>query len=319
MKNTEELKKWLNDKKYLSSSALRRLFKRTWLQTKTLLVKFRIKPQAVIRMGQHSVSFYKRDESMRAIRFLNTNPQKYISVKQISILWGIHPYAINKIIRDCGIAIKRGSTVKDNICHQSVLSMRPSDAERSELQQYAILVKKNRDRLTRKAKEKKEIKESVAKLRKYKDGTCSDDYYTVSELSEAWGICRGAVFHLLMRKNVSPSTRIKCGKKTYHKSILSLHLLAADKRQENEEISKHERDESLVTIPRLMTAWNLSKSFVFRALNNHGITEKFKIERLNGQVVLFYDKAECEKIMPFINNADFKLTANPRKAGRNMV
>lgn len=311
MKNAEEFKKWLNDKNYLSSIALRQLFKRTWLQTKTLLVKFRIKPQTVIKMGQHSVSFYKKDETMRAIRFLNTNPQRWLSVKQISILWGIHPYAINKMIRDCNISVKRGSTIKDNMCHQSILSMRPSDAECVELQQHAICVKKTRDRLTKKAKEKKETKERVAKLRKYKDGTCSDDYYTVSELSDAWGICRGAVHHLLSRKNVSPSTRIKCGKKTYHKSILSLHILAASKRQEAEEISKHERDESLVTIPSLMDAWNLSKSFVFRTLNKHGITEKFKIERLNGKVILFYDKAECEKIMPFINNADFKLTANP--------
>ena len=311
MKNAEELKKWLNDKNYLSSIALRQLFKRTWLQTKTLLVKFRIKPQAVIKMGRHSVSFYKKDESMRAIRFLNTNPQKYISVKQISILWGIHPYAVNKVIRDCGMAIERGSTIKDNICHQSILSMRPSIAECVELQQYAICVKKNRDRLTKKAKEKKETKERVAKLRKYKDGTCSDDYYTVSELSDAWGICRGAVYHLLSRKNVSSSTRIKCGQKTYHKSILSLHSLAADRYQEKEEILKHECNESLITIPRLMTEWNMSKSFVFRTLNKHGITEKFKIERLNGKVILFYDKAECEKIMPFINNADFKLTANP--------
>jgi hypothetical protein len=302
MKHAEEFKKWLSDKNYLSSIALRQLFKRTWLQTKTLLVKFRIKPQAVIKMGRHSVSFYKRDEALRAIRFLNTNPQKHISIKQLSILWGIHPYAVNKLLRDCGIAIDRGSTIKDNICHQSVLSMRPSSAECIELQQYAICVKKTRDRLSYKAKEKREIKERIAKLRNYKDGTCSDDYYTVAELSDAWGICRTAVSHLLARKNVSPSVHIKCGKKTYHKSILSLHFLAVDKQQESEEILKHERNESFITIPCLMRAWNLSKSFVFRALNKHGIAEKFKIERLNGKVVLFYDKAECEKIMPIAAN-----------------
>lgn len=291
MKHAEELKKWLSDKNYLSSIALRQLFKRTWLQTKTLLVKFRIKPQNVIKMGQHSASFYKKDEAMRAIRFLNTNPQKYISIKQLSILWGIHPYAVNKKLRDCNIICKKGATIKENTCHQSVLTIRPSPEECLELQEFAISIQKNKNKSSATQKQNRETRAMLAKTSLDKSGEI-----TVDELSELWGMTRGGARYAL--RNIEPIRIANNGDLIYEKKIASIRALAANKNQEKKEILKHECNENLVTIPRLMSAWNLSKSFVFRILNKHGVSEKFKIERMNGKVVLFYDKTECEKIMP---------------------
>ena len=299
MKNAEELKKWLNDKNYLSSIALRQLFKRTWLQTKTLLVKFRIKPQAVIKMGQHSVSFYKRDESMRAIRFLNTNPQKYISVKQISILWGIHPYAVNKHLRECNMICEKGLAVKENIYHQSALAMRPNPDECRELQIFAIIIKKNKEKSSKTQKQNRERLALIAK-----DSLDDSAGITINDLAEIWGITKGGVRYALRSRGIECIRIANNGDRVYENKTANIRAWSSDKDKERQEILKHERDENLVTIPSLMAAWNLSKSFVFRALGKHGIKEKFKIERLNGKVILFYDKAECEKAMPFINSVD---------------
>jgi hypothetical protein len=301
--NAAELKKWLSDSTYLSSNVLPSLFQRTWLQTKTLLVKFHIKPQKVMSKGIGCISFYKKSETMRAVRFLNTNPNRYLTMRQLSILWNIHIYAVKKHLENHGVLLQANNPVEKLLCHQSALALRPTDEQKQELQEWAIIIQKNVRKRINAVKAASELKIQIKNEKKqqitYLDGTRKCDYLTLNQVAESWRKSEHETEKILLSNGVKKTNRVKHGERLYHKSALSLNTNPHIDTREKWKIAESSNIESTISISELSVLWQMPKSLCYRLLIQNRLQHTKKIVTDRGRTLLFYDRESCNNIKAF--------------------
>jgi hypothetical protein len=286
MDKNEELQKWLNDDRYVQTKELMILWGVTQDCVGGNLRKHNIKPSKIFHIGQGGFfCFYEKKQCLnlelgeKVKEFREAlNDNRYVQASDLAKQWGVSKGAVLSFLKS-----------------HKILPRKTLAAYASCGGGNRLFFDKHQCESTR-----NELKDGSIELNDWRN---SDKHITVEKLAEMYNCSISVVFHHFRKLKIKAEKTIHTGYNKYcfydkKKAI----LVMSEYSRMMKNIDECESNASLIQIKDLAHAWGLHVDGVRIFLKRKGI--KSAIRPCASRA--YYDRAECERARPFINQPEKK-------------
>lgn len=286
MDKNEELQKWLNDDRYVQTKELMALWGISQDAIGHHLRKNNIRPSKSLAMGQRGrFIFYEKkqclnlglEEKVKEWREISSD-NHYVRASELAKQWGVSSSAVKSFLKSRNILPIKNLTPYGGAGSGNHLFFDKQQCEHA----------------------RNELKYGSTELNDWRN---SDKHITVEKLAEMYNCSIGVVFHHLGKLKIKAEKTIHTGYNKYcfyDKKKAILVMSEYSKMMKN--IDDCECNPSLIQIKDLAYAWGMRLNGVRIFLKRQGI--KSAIRPCASRA--FYDRAECERARPFINQPEQK-------------